>query len=239
MSHYVMSDIHGDYDSYRKMLEKIQFSDADTLYIIGDIVDRGEHPIKILLDVMERPNVVFLVGNHEVMFCECMKFLLQGVTEENINNIDEELMEKLTTWMYNGAEPTMSEFAKLPADKRKKVAGFLMDSDLYEELEILGREYILVHTGPANVMPEKEICDYELDELVWERPDYHTCLFGDKYVIMGHTPTQLIEDAERPGYIYHCGRNTVIDCGCGSRSGRLGCMRLEDGAEYYVEKDEK
>lgn len=30
----------------------------------------------------------------------------------------------------------------------------------------------------------------------------------------------------------------LLTYGCGSKAGRLGCMRLEDGAEYYVEKDE-
>ena len=238
MSHYVMSDIHGDYASYRKMLEKIRFSDEDTLYIIGDVVDRGEQPIKILLDIMDRPNVIFLIGNHEAMFCECLNFLLKEVTEENIEKLDDDMMGALVNWMYNGADTTMKEFRSLPEGKRREVADYLMDSGVYEEVEVAGKEYILVHTGPKQSTPRKRIWEYELDELVWERPDYHASLFGGKYVIMGHTPTQLIEDAERPGYIYHCGKNTVIDCGCASSKGRLGCMRLEDGAEFYVEKNE-
>ncbi|MBR6834691.1 MAG: metallophosphoesterase, partial [Oscillospiraceae bacterium] len=52
---YVMSDIHGEYDKYRRMLEKIRFSDNDILYILGDVVDRGPEPAKILLDMMKRP----------------------------------------------------------------------------------------------------------------------------------------------------------------------------------------
>ena len=32
---YAMSDLHGCYDKYIKMLEKISFSDSDTLYILG------------------------------------------------------------------------------------------------------------------------------------------------------------------------------------------------------------
>ena len=34
---YAMSDLHGYYDKYTKMLEKITFSDDDTLYILGDV----------------------------------------------------------------------------------------------------------------------------------------------------------------------------------------------------------
>ena len=35
MSHYVMSDIHGEIDRFHQMLEKIRFSPEDTLYILG------------------------------------------------------------------------------------------------------------------------------------------------------------------------------------------------------------
>ena len=38
---YVMSDIHGMADLFKRMLEQIGFSDEDTLYILGDMIDRG------------------------------------------------------------------------------------------------------------------------------------------------------------------------------------------------------
>ena len=49
---YVISDIHGHFDKYKEMLEKINFTDGDTLYILGDVVDRGPDGIKILQDMM-------------------------------------------------------------------------------------------------------------------------------------------------------------------------------------------
>ena len=67
MSIYVMSDMHGLYDRYLKMLELIRFSDEDELYILGDMIDRGPDGIPILLDMMERPNVIPFLGNHEWM----------------------------------------------------------------------------------------------------------------------------------------------------------------------------
>lgn len=39
---YAVSDLHGCYDKYRKMLEQIKFCDTDTLYVLGDVVDRGD-----------------------------------------------------------------------------------------------------------------------------------------------------------------------------------------------------
>ncbi len=81
MSTYVMSDLHGNYKAYKDMLEKIEFSNADTLFILGDILDRGPHPIKIILDVMNRPNVEVLAGNHCMMALECMSFLMREVED--------------------------------------------------------------------------------------------------------------------------------------------------------------
>lgn len=236
MATYVMSDIHGDYDSYRRMLEKIHFSADDRLYILGDIMDRGEHPIKVMLDIMERPNVIFLIGNHEHMFCECMKFLLQEVTDESVDAFDEESSEMLANWIYNGAEPTMKEFRELSIEDRRRVADYVLESEVYEEVRAGGKDWVLVHAGFDNFSPEKRIWEYELAELIWRRPDYHTEYYKGKFIVMGHTPTQYIEDAPRPGYIYHCGNNTVIDCGVNIPGGRLACLRLDDGEEFYIEK---
>ncbi len=44
LANYVISDIHGHYEYYVKMMEKIKFSNADMLYILGDVIDRGSHP---------------------------------------------------------------------------------------------------------------------------------------------------------------------------------------------------
>ncbi|MBD5474847.1 MAG: fructose-bisphosphatase class III [Lachnospiraceae bacterium] len=64
---YVISDIHGNFEKYEDMLELIHLSDEDGLYVIGDVIDRGPDGIKILKDVMERPNAHMILGNHELM----------------------------------------------------------------------------------------------------------------------------------------------------------------------------
>ena len=77
MSTYVMSDLHGNYKSYKTMFEKINFQDQDMMYILGDVLDRGPNPIQIILDLMQRPNVELIAGNHCVMACECLEFLMK------------------------------------------------------------------------------------------------------------------------------------------------------------------
>lgn len=63
--HWAVSDVHGCYEQYRKLLEKIHFSPSDTLYFLGDAVDRGPEPMKVVLDLAGRENVVPLLGNHD------------------------------------------------------------------------------------------------------------------------------------------------------------------------------
>ena len=99
---YAMSDLHGEYQKYLAMLEKIKFNQEDTLYLLGDLVDRGPEPVKILQDIMQRPNVYPLLGNHEVMAIYILKQLLLEVTEETISQVDTYLMENIFIWQRNG-----------------------------------------------------------------------------------------------------------------------------------------
>ena len=69
---YAVSDIHGYYEKYLAMLEKIRFSENDTLYVLGDVIDRGGEGIRILQDIMERSNVKMLMGNHEKMAIDAL-----------------------------------------------------------------------------------------------------------------------------------------------------------------------
>ena len=65
MATYVLSDIHGHLDYFEDILRKIRFNKEDTMYIIGDCIDRGPNPIGLLKRVKELKNVHFLLGNHE------------------------------------------------------------------------------------------------------------------------------------------------------------------------------
>ena len=124
---YVMSDLHGNYKAYKRMLEKIDFQKDDMLYILGDILDRGPNPIKIILDLMERQNVEVIAGNHCVMACECFKFLFQEITEDSLAQIDEDTIEKLLNWQKNGGVATTDEFYKYDKETQKKIVEFISD----------------------------------------------------------------------------------------------------------------
>lgn len=233
MATYAISDIHGEYDMFLELLERIKLKDTDTLYILGDILDRGPHPIKVLQKLMEMPNAICLVGNHELMALECLEFLCREITKESIDEMDSGMIGNLLSWQGNGSVTTTDEFHKLDREAREDVIEFLRELLIYEELTVNGKDYLLVHAGLGNYSPEKQIEDYSLKELVWDRADYETQYFDDIYVVAGHTPTQYIEGNPKPGYIYRKNNHIAIDCQCYVPGGRLAAICLDTGEEFY------
>ena len=58
---YCMSDIHGELDRFKAMLDLINFSSDDTLYIIGDVIDRHPGGVEILKIIKDTPNMFMLL----------------------------------------------------------------------------------------------------------------------------------------------------------------------------------
>mgnify|MGYP002770559231 FL=1 len=232
MTTYVISDIHGQYDMFMELLEKIPLKDSDTLYILGDVVDRGPHPIKTLQKLKEMPNVICMVGNHELMALRCLK-LLMTADAQSVFGLDEEDRKDLWMWQYNGGLSTFEEFRELDAEEQQEIIEFMSDFLVYEEVSAGGRDYLLVHAGLGNYSPKKEIEDYSLEELMWMRADYNVRYFDDVIVVTGHTPTQQIKDNPNPGVIYKKNNHIVIDCGAHYPGGRLAAICLDTGEEYY------
>ena len=69
---YVMSDIHGNMRRFRSVMEQINLQPEDTLYVLGDVIDRFPYGIEILQELMAMPNVKMLLGNHEYMMLNAM-----------------------------------------------------------------------------------------------------------------------------------------------------------------------
>ena len=144
---YVMSDIHGEYEKYEAMLKQIHFSDQDTLYVLGDVIDRGRDGLKTMLDMMQRPNVIALIGNHEWMAARCLPWLQREITEEFLRQLQEEKIQALSLWLNNGAMTTIAEFQRLSDSQRTAVLDYMMDLIPYAIVLVDDRRYLLVHAG--------------------------------------------------------------------------------------------
>lgn len=177
---YVMSDLHGCYDKYEKMLKKINFNSNDTLYILGDVADRGKDGLKIMLDMLKKTNVIPLLGNHDYMAYCSLKYI-------NLKNKPEWWQEIRDEWMLNGGYVTEKEFFKLNKKEQQNILDYLEEFIIYKELKINGKTYILSHAGIDNFDKNKSLDDYELYDFISGRMDYNKIYFSDKYLISGHT----------------------------------------------------
>lgn len=242
---YVMSDIHGDYEKYIQMLDKIHLEESDTLYVLGDVIDRGPSGMKILRDMMMRANVIPLLGNHEYMASLCLSWLMTEITEKSVKNVDGDILQGLTEWMNVGGEVSIAEFHKLSRDEQEDIQDYLSEFELFAEVEAGGRKFVLVHAGLDNFSPDRELEDYDLSELLFHKPDFDRIYFKDKYLVTGHLPTRviyaeekglLLEELDVSQYrdeIFEKNHHIVIDCGSGY-GGKLGCICLETLEKYYV-----
>ena len=112
---YIISDIHGCYEQYRALLDKIHFSDKDRLYVLGDAMDRGPQPMKVIQDLMMRPNVFYIAGNHDYMMLRALKKLAVEITEENYrDHLTSDDLLSYFYWVQDGGRVTADQFRTLP-----------------------------------------------------------------------------------------------------------------------------
>lgn len=240
--HYVMSDIHGNYDAFMRMIKLINFKKRDHLYILGDIIDRGPDGLEVLKYIMEHDNIVLFRGNHERDMCAAV---CQNATE-----LTPGVLGKFRLWFLNGGEVTYHKLLEEYADLAENMVHFLNCIPDYGFIRVKKKDYLLVHAGfieKDDLTLEENLelnkaCDFLYDA---RRGFLDKKLDFPFKVIAGHTPVdclgEYIEDLS-DGDRERCKEHKMviledkilIDCGCGFGH-RLGCLRLEDLKEFYTE----
>ena len=259
MSTYVMSDFHGRHDLFMAMLDKIGFSESDTLYILGDIADRGPSGIETYLYIMEKKNIFLIAGNHELLFLDADKKYRSCLLPAAFYYSDEWML-----WRRNGGMDTWQAYRALRKPVREKLIDYLENAILAVPNLIIGnRNFYLCHSTHAERYLEmplylKDAKPEEAFRIVWDRSYTEGGSFGrlmasmeyhdlyTKYppktvMVFGHTPTSFLNcrGCDGRGRIWHGrqGHLIDIDCGCAVRVPKyamLGCLRLEDMKEFYI-----
>ncbi|WP_430816388.1 metallophosphoesterase family protein [Carboxylicivirga sp. RSCT41] len=74
---YVISDIHGCYNTFNELLNKIGLSKSDELFLLGDYINRGKDSKKVvdyIIDLQNQGyNITALKGNHEEMVFDSLE----------------------------------------------------------------------------------------------------------------------------------------------------------------------
>lgn len=225
---YAVSDLHGCYDKYRKLLERLHMTSDDSLYLLGDIVDRGSGGMKIVLDLINRDNIFSYRGNHD----HCAQILLKSFALPGNDCFADGLEEVFRLWLSDGGSATYEEFLGLDKRKQRTVLGYLNSLPLFEELAIKDQKFFLAHTVPKK-SKMLNIDNCRISDFIMGEPEYEKMYFEDTVIVTGHTPTGFI-DPEYTGRIWKGNNHIAIDCGA-VFGNPLGCICLDTMEEIYVE----
>lgn len=233
---YVMSDIHGNVRRFESVMKQINLQLDDTLYILGDVIDRYPDGIKLLWRIMKMPNVKMLLGNHEYMMLQAIGDF-KDTAEEKANHIRYALA--MSRWYRNGGEVTHNQIKHIRKSHRAEIFQYLQQLPLNIDVEVNGIKYKLVHGSPVenydNFGWNRREFPTVTDFAVWNR--WNECQYvPEGYVmIFGHTPTHFFRSIS-PLQIWTNDEAIGIDCGCGFADGRLACLRLEDMQVFYSQE---
>ena len=231
---YVTSDLHGcPPEEFRALLGRAGVTDEDFVFILGDVIDRGEWGVELLVWLCQQPNMELILGNHEAMLLAC-GFLFEEVTEESLAALTGEKLAVLNDWLMNGGETTLEGLRRLKRKDPEMLEGvleYLREAPLYEEVEAGGKRFVLVHAGLENFAPEKPLEDYLPEELLFGRPELATRYYPDAVVVFGHTPTHYW-GAQYRGKALKGEGWVCIDTGAAD-GGSPMLLRLEDMQEFY------
>ena len=219
------------------ILKQIKLQPTDTLYILGDVIDRHPDGIKILRWIMAQKNVKMLLGNHEYMMLRAL-----GHPYDEGDDLYE---DDMLLWYRNGGKVTHSAIKHQRIAIREEIFAYLKSLPLNYDLTVNGVHYILAHGAPVDEYENfRRFYANRTHFAVWKRWRFFEEQSGSYMLIFGHTPT-IDYQYDSPMKIWHGNNRIGIDCGSGfsevpgdsySEFGRLACLRLDDMAEFYSEE---
>lgn len=237
MSTYTVSDLHGyPVEKFKTMLNKVGFTDEDTLFVLGDVIDRnGDGGIGLLRYFMTQPNIELIIGNHEEMLLAC-GFLFNEISDDALpfSNIGNAMA--YFNYLSNGGRVTIESLRELSKNEPGVVGGildYLRDAPHIGALTVGSRDFLLVHSGLGGFDPCKKISEYKPADLLWTRPELDTEYFDDIITVFGHTPTLYYGDEHRGKVLK---TRTWIDIDVGAGQGLPpALLRLDDFEVFYGE----
>lgn len=247
---YAVSDIHGCFKTFQKLLEKVNFDETkDTLYILGDIVDRGPLIWETYEWVKERinKNVFMIQGNHEDMLITDV-FFEKGKTLRDKKNLSEkerkyvELFKENINMVYSGRYQidyygTISHLinnCNKTLDDLVDMCEFFASLPYYYVVNVNGKDIRLVHA-----YCRKDLSKTTANDFIWNRDFAETDTFCQgETVIYGHTPTEIYQNKGDIQIDINEKIDAVkinIDCGC-VYNRKLCILRLDD-MKYWYQKN--
>ena len=216
--HYIISDIHNNNERLSKLLKKIHFSKEDHLFILGDLFDRCAYapdPVGVYFTMLQwKEQCTVVRGNHDEWLADYIRRYF---------DTPEKKRSRLPEYEYNSFGLLMQRLT--PVDMQK-LADNIKEWPMQVTVELDGTTYLLAHAKTAHPDECKEDNYYLNGEA--DDEDYLENGIEGYVSICGHREMQTQIWKNKKENVY------VIDCGCGYKDGRLGCLCLETREEIYV-----
>lgn len=199
---YFFTDIHGHYPLFHAILN---WCNNDVIIYGGDSCDRGKDGYKIIKELLEVPNVIYLYGNHEELFTNAAKAILKTYCHnKNIHSCDTEKAklvlkhmralgdEDVKLHLINGGESTLIDWLLDGAPK-----------EIIDKLSVLPRTYSyenydFCHAGSTyttfsyvSTLTEYK-GTYDEQAIIWDRNCIPLGWETGRIGIFGHTPTVFL-----------------------------------------------
>lgn len=184
----IIGDLHGRADLLKRMLDRLEQEAPEARKIfVGDYIDRGPDSAGVLRQVMELPDAVCLMGNHERMMLEFL----------------EDPEGQGARWLRHGGTETLASFGihnGQPAELRDAFIDAILDALGPETLDWLKSRPLFFRSGTlyvthASADPMQAIEEQTEATLLWGHRDFGRKLRRDGYWgAHGHTivPTPVV-----------------------------------------------
>ena len=73
------------------------------LYLLGDMIDRGNQSLKILQFAMQHQNMIAIMGNHEYMAIQPLNWLSSNDISQ-LKNMSADLTKDFVEWLNIGGK---------------------------------------------------------------------------------------------------------------------------------------
>ncbi len=208
MSKWVVGDIHGCYLTFRKLLEdKIQPSKKDTIFLLGDMIDRGprtKETLDYIMDLQQQNYIILPVkGNHEERLV-WLYFYKQSI----FDFLRFVKKRKHSLWIQCGGKYTLESFqVKSFYDIPYHYIQWMKELPYYQIVD----NFIIVHAGLdfSSVNPFANIAIM----LNCKKMNINPELINNKIIVHGHvalsqmTIEQMLHKRKQSHYI-------CLDNGC-------------------------
>ena len=206
---FYFTDIHGMYDLYHAIMSYCKEQDPDAMIIFGgDACDRGRDGYKIMKELLNNWNVVYLKGNHEDMFvqaaCEVLKyFKMRNKNEQQVkaalySTMGLDNYKSIQLALYNGGLQTLTDWI---LDGQS--VSFIDKIDNLPLTFSIGT-YDFCHAGSTYSAfkkaadaeyNNKEVDSFSETSLLWDRTALNIGWAPNRACIFGHTPVPHVLEA--------------------------------------------